>query len=142
MNRVVHFEIHAKDLDAMQKFYEGLFDWKFQAMGEAYGGYRVIVTGPGPDDMAKGVRMEDVGINGGMTARHGDPAALGAPVNGFVNIIGVEDTDAMMEKGVALGGTVALPAMDIPHVGRVGYLLDPDHNIFGVLTPDVSGMQS
>lgn len=126
----------------MQKFYEGLFDWKFQAMGEAYGGYRVIVTGPGPDDMAKGVRMEDVGINGGMTARHGEPAALGAPVNAFVNIIGVDNVDEKMTRAQELGGKVALPAMDMPGVGRIGYILDPENTIFGMITPEASRMQS
>lgn len=135
MNRVVHFEIHASDPDASQKFYEGLFGWTFQVMGQEYGGYRVIVTGPGPDEMAKGVTMENVGINGGMTERRGEAAAVGAPVNGFVNIIGVENVDQTMEKAQALGGKVALPAMDIPSIGRVGYLLDPDNTIFGVITP-------
>ncbi len=62
MNRVVHFEIMADDPDRAQKFYEACFGWTFQKMGEEFGGYRVIMTGPGPDEMAKGVKMEDIGI--------------------------------------------------------------------------------
>ena len=94
MNRVVHFEIMADDLDRAQKFYESAFGWTFQAMGEAYGGYRVIVTGPGPDDMAKGVRMEDVGINGGLMKRNAPLPADGQSPNAFTAIIGVGHAEA------------------------------------------------
>ena len=136
MNRVVHFEVHAKDMDAMQKFYQELFGWDFKSYGEEYGGYRVIMTGPGPDEIAgKMIKMEEIGINGGMTKRQGEPAASGAPVNAFVCIIGVDDVDAVMKKGVELGGTVALAASDVPGVGRLGYLKDPEQNIFGVIKP-------
>jgi predicted enzyme related to lactoylglutathione lyase len=140
MNRVVHFEIHASDPDGMQKFYQELFGWEFQAMGSDMGNYRVIRTGPGPEEMAKGVGIENLGINGGMTPRKGAAPELGAPVNAFVNVIGVSDTDAIVAKAQTLGGNVALEAMDVPGVGRLAYVLDPERNIFGVLTPDMSMM--
>lgn len=140
MNRVVHFEVHARDQDGMQKFYQELFGWDFKIMGPEFGNYRVIATGPGPDDMAKGVRMEDVGINGGMTERKGEPAPAGAPVNAFVCIVGVDDTDATVDKALTLGGKLALAAMEVPMVGRLAYLLDPENNIFGVLTPSTDMM--
>jgi uncharacterized protein len=142
MNRVVHFEIHGSDQDALQRFYEQLFGWTFEAMGEAFGGYRVITTGPGPAEMAKGVGMENLGINGGMTQRSGMPSPPGTSPNAFVCIVGVEDTDAMVEKAQALGGTVALEAMDVPGVGRLAYLLDPENTIFGVLAPDLGAMRA
>lgn len=140
MHRVVHFEIHAKDKDALQAFYQGLFGWEFQTWGTDPDAYRVIATGPGMEQMMKGVPADQLGINGGMTSREGAPAAPGAPVNAFVNIISVEDTDAVMQKAVELGGKVALDAVDMPKVGRVGYLLDPENNLFGVLAPDMSSM--
>jgi uncharacterized protein len=135
MNRVVHFEIQATDVDAVQAFYEQLFDWKFQKMGEEYGGYRVITTGPGPDDMAKGVRMEEVGINGGLMKRSGTASPAGTSPNAFTCIVGVDNVDATVTKAGELGAEVALPAIDIPNVGRVAYLLDPDKNLFGIITP-------
>jgi predicted enzyme related to lactoylglutathione lyase len=139
MNRVVHFEIHAKDMDKLQKFYEQLFGWKISGTGPEFGGYRMIMTGPGPDDIAAGkVTMENVGINGGMTPRSGDmPTATQTAVNAFVNIIGVEDTDAMFKKGIELGGTESMAPMDVPHVGRLAYLKDPEHNVFGILKPQM-----
>jgi predicted enzyme related to lactoylglutathione lyase len=43
-----------------------------------------------------------------------------------------------MRRGVELGGIEALPAMDYPGVGRVGYLLDPDNNVFGLISAVMS----
>ncbi len=130
MNRVIHFEVHAKDKDGVQKFYQELFGWEFQMMGPEYGNYRVIKTGDMlPTDMAS------VGINGGVAERKGEPGAVGAPVNAFVCVVGVQDTDAMVTKAVELGGQIAVEAMEVPMVGRLAYLLDPENNIFGVLTP-------
>jgi predicted enzyme related to lactoylglutathione lyase len=140
MNRVVHFEIHAADQDGVQKFYQELFGWEFEDTGPDFGNYRVIKTGPGPDEMAKGVRMEDIGINGGLTVRSGKISPPGTSPNAFVAIVGVEDTDAIVAKAVELGGTIALEAMEVPGVGRLAYLLDPENTIFGVITPDMSMM--
>ena len=46
--------------------------------------------------------------------------------------------DELFQKGLALGGTEALPLTDMQGVGRVGYLLDPDGNVFGVISPVLS----
>ena len=43
-----------------------------------------------------------------------------------------------MRQGVELGGTEALPATDWPGIGRGGYLLDPDGNVFGLISPVLS----
>jgi predicted enzyme related to lactoylglutathione lyase len=43
-----------------------------------------------------------------------------------------------MKRGVELGGTEALPATDWPGIGRGGYLLDPDNNVFGLISPVMS----
>ena len=134
MNRVVHFEIHAKDMDKLQQFYQQLFGWEFQAMGEKFGGYRVISTGPGMDKLDE--LPKNPGINGGMTPRSGDlPTPTQTAVNAFVNIIGVADCDATYKKGIELGGSAAMEPMDVPGVGRLAYLKDPEYNVFGILTP-------
>jgi uncharacterized protein len=46
--------------------------------------------------------------------------------------------DGLMRRGVELGGTEALPATDWPGIGRGGYLLDPDGNVFGLISPVLS----
>jgi predicted enzyme related to lactoylglutathione lyase len=45
MNRVVHFEIHAKDFDKLQIFYQDIFGWDIHDMGPQMGNYRTVTTG-------------------------------------------------------------------------------------------------
>ncbi len=137
MNRVVHFEIQADDLDRAQKFYEAAFGWTFQVMGEEYGGYRVIITGPGPDDMAKGVKMEDVGINGGMMKRNGPPPPEASSPNAFTSIIGVANLDESIAKIDAAGGKPQTDKMDVPGVGQLRYYKDTEGNLFGIIQPQM-----
>lgn len=128
MSRVVHFEIHAQNMDAMEKFYADVFGWKFTRMGEDMGNYRVIVTGEESTPQAGS-------INGGMTLRKGDLPKPGDAVNAYVCIIGVDDIDATIGKLEAAGGTLALAKMDVPMVGLLAYYKDPEGNIFGILQP-------
>jgi uncharacterized protein len=140
MNRVVHFEIHAKDMDKMEKFYKDVFGWEFQHLGSEFGNYRLVMNGPGPDEIAGGkVTMENVGINGGMMERKGELPQNGAPVNAFVNVIGITNIDETLAKIVPAGGSMALDKMDVPGVGIVAYCKDPDGNIFGVIQPVMPG---
>ena len=78
------------------------------------------------------------GINGGLMQRQGPKPELGAPVMGYNIVVGVDDVDGLMRRGVELGGTEALPARDMQGVGRVGYLLDPDNNVFGMISAVMS----
>jgi uncharacterized protein len=129
MNRVVHFEIHAKDLDKMQQFYQDVFGWNIQDMGPQMGNYRLVNTGK--DEQGSPY----TGINGGITPRHGDGPKGGEPVNAYVCTIEVENIDATLEKIEKAGGTAALDKMDVPGVGVLAYRKDPEGNIFGVLQP-------
>jgi hypothetical protein len=38
------------------------------------------------------------------------------------------------DVGAQLGAVEALPAEDMQGIGRVGYLLDPDGNVFGLIS--------
>ena len=53
-------------------------------------------------------------------------------------VVGVDDVDGLMARGIELGGTEAMAAQDWPGVGRVGYLLDPDNNVFGLISSIMS----
>ena len=44
----------------------------------------------------------------------------------------------MFAKGLQLGASEALPLEDMQGVGRVGYLLDPDGNVVGLISPVLS----
>ena len=129
MNRVVHFEIHAKDLDRAQKFYGEIFGWQIMDLGPQMGNYRMVNTGQ------DAVGAQWPGINGGITARHGAPPAEGAAVNAFVCTITVDNLDGYIQKVKDGGGSMALDKMQVPGVGWLAYMKDLEGNIFGLLQP-------
>ena len=132
-NLVVHFEIHATEPQRLIDFYTELFGWTFTQFGDMP--YWAIDTGEG----AIGMETPGRGINGGLTQRLGPAPEVGAPVNGNNFVVGVESSvDELFQKGLALGGTQALPLEDMQGIGRVGYLLDPDGNVFGLISPVLS----
>ena len=60
-------------------------------------------------------------------------------MNGCDVVIGVEgNVDEVFQKGLDLSGAEALQLADMPGIGRVGYLLDPDGNVFGLISPVLS----
>lgn len=81
-NAVVHFEIYADDPDALQKFYAGLFDWRFEAVPGM--NYRIVKT---IDTNENGMPAEAGGINGGMTKR---PAGYAGHTINYVNVDSVD----------------------------------------------------
>ena len=129
MNRVVHFEIHAKDPDKLQQFYTNVFGWNITNLGEQMGNYRMVVTG----EDSSGEKWP--GINGGITPRMGDVPADGQPVNAYVCTISVDDIDNYIDKVKQAGGSMALDKMDVPGVGWLAYCKDVEGNIFGILQP-------
>ncbi len=132
-NLVVHFEIHATQPERLIDFYTALLGWTFTRFGEM--SYWAIDTGEG----AIGMGAAGHGINGGLTQRQGPRPEPGAPVNGCDIVIGVDGrVDDAFQRGLDLGATVALALTDMPGVGRLGYLLDPDGNVFGLLSPVLS----
>ena len=135
-NLVVHFEIHASDPQQLIDFYSSLLGWSFQSYGAGDQPYWVIDTGEGAIGNVAG--QPGMGINGGLTQRMGPKPEAGAAVNGCNIVVGVDDVDALMRRGLELGGAEALPADDMQGVGRVGYLLDPDGNVFGLISPVMS----
>jgi predicted enzyme related to lactoylglutathione lyase len=135
-NLVVHFEIHASEPQQLIDFYGQLLGWTFQDYGGGDQPYWVIDTGEGAIGNANAEK--GLGINGGLTSRQGPKPEIGAPVNGCNIVVGVEDVDGLMARGIELGATEALPATDWPGIGRGGYLIDPDGNVFGLLSPVMS----
>jgi predicted enzyme related to lactoylglutathione lyase len=127
MNSIVHFEIHASDPEKMASFYRDVFGWDIKKWEGGSMDYWLVMTAAKDAPNA---------INGGLVRRQGPAPGLGAPVNAFVCTLQVEDIDAMMDKAVAHGAKVALPKMAIPGMAWQGYLLDPEHNIFGIHQAD------
>jgi uncharacterized protein len=120
MNRPVHFEIPANDVERAIKFYETVFGWKFQKWDGPMP-YWMITTGP----------ASEPGINGGMLQRQHEnqPAA---------NTIGVANLDESIAAVTANGGKVALPRMAVQGVGWLAYCIDTEGIVFGMMQPDTS----
>jgi predicted enzyme related to lactoylglutathione lyase len=104
MPRVVHFEIHAGDLNRAVNFYQALFAWTFQKW-EGPMEYWLITTGPD----------EQPGINGGLVQRRGE--LDGQAVIAYVCTVDVADVDASLATALANGGEVAVPKIAIPGMG-------------------------
>ena len=131
-NLVVHFEIHAADPQRLIDFYSHLLGWEFTRFGDM--DYWAITTGAGSIQQGSAGH----GINGGLTQRHGPSPEIGAPVAGANLVLGVDDVDSTFARGIELGASEALAPDDMPGVGRLAYLLDPDGNIFGFISPVLS----
>ncbi|HQE32980.1 MAG TPA: VOC family protein [Propionibacteriaceae bacterium] len=134
MSRVCHFEVHASDPQALIDFYSSVFGWQFRQLGEMEY-WSILTTDPETDDHM-------YHILGGLTRRMGPPPAADAPVGSYVNVIGIGDAQATWDAAIAAGAVEALPLGDIPGVGVVGYLRDPDNNLFGIIQPAEGSMPS
>lgn len=126
-NRIVHFEIHAGDIERAKAFYGAVFGWDFPLWMEEPPYWGVMTA---PQDSS------EPGINGGLMERMGAAPAIGAPVNGFVCTVQVDNYDEIHDRIMAAGGTVALPKMALVGMAWQGYYIDTDGNIFGVHQPD------
>lgn len=135
-NLVVHFEIHASEPQQLIDFYSDLLGWQFQSFGSDDQPYWVIDTGEGAIGNVDG--QAGHGINGGLTLREGPRPEPGAPVSGCNLVVGVEDVDGLTSRAGELGGTVAAPPTDWAGIGRGAYILDPDGNLFGLISPVLS----
>ncbi|MFA5853776.1 MAG: VOC family protein [Patescibacteria group bacterium] len=127
MNSIVHFEIHATEPEKLGEFYKALFGWeivKYELPGMEYWG--VITAEKGAPNA----------INGGLVKRGVPAPSLGATPSAFVCTVQVDDIDAMMKKAAELGAVEAMAKFALPGMAWQGYMIDPDHNIFGLHQAD------
>jgi len=114
-NNVVHFAIHADDVDRARRFYEGVSGWRFEAWGPP-GFYRVHT---GTDD--------EPGIEGALHDRH-EPLD-GKGMRGFECTVSVDDLAGIKARVIAQGGTVAMDEFEIPTVGTLVQFFDTEGNV-------------
>ena len=109
MNRVVHFEIAARDPHKAKAFYEGVFGWQ-------------ITEG----EMVMNISDQEAGISGHILSwPHEHPT--------YVSVyIKVEDVQTYLDKAVAQGGQIIVPPTKIP-TGTFGMFLDPEGHPIGIL---------
>jgi len=101
-------------------FYTSVFPWEAETKA---GG-----TGMGPSEYTEW-KVAGRSIGGMIGIDENWPAEV---PNNWSTYFAVEDTDAAIEKVVELGGSVRMPATDIP-IGRFAFVADPDGAVFGLI---------
>jgi predicted enzyme related to lactoylglutathione lyase len=118
-NNVVHFAISADDLDRARRFYEAVFDWRFEPWGPP--GFLRILTGTDADP----------GIEGALHGR-AEPLS-GSGVRAFECTVSVDDVVAVRDAVIANGGTVLVDGYRIPTVGTLVQFLDTEGNVVSAM---------
>jgi hypothetical protein len=113
-------ELLTRDVEGAKRFYATLAGWTYKPMAMPGGGTYWVAE---RDGQAKG----------GIMAM---PAELPATVPAhWFEYLEVADVDATVRTACANGGKEIHPAMDIPDVGRIGFIEDPTGARLGLLTP-------
>lgn len=123
MNRVVHFEINADNVERASKFYRAVFSWKIEPWGPPEYGYMHVETGD----------ASSPGIDGGIWKGQGPRPPEGARLNAFNCSIEVNNIDAILKQVKSEGGTVIREKAQIPGVGWLAMCTDTEGNTFGVM---------
>ena len=115
VGRFVWHDCNSTDPEKAKAFYTELFGWELE------------VWKPGEMDYAMIKAQDD--MHGGFGQAQG-----GAPSHWLGHVI-VEDTDAAAERARGLGATVLAGPMDIPEVGRMNVIRDPQGAVVSLFTP-------
>ena len=118
-NNLSFFSIQADDLDRARRFYEGVFQWKFEPWGPP--GFYLIHTGP----------PEDPGVLGALQKRR-EPVT-GTGMIGYECTITVDDIDGAIRSIEQHGGKIAMAKFHIPTVGTGCYFNDTEGNLAGAM---------
>ncbi len=118
--RFVWYELMTSAPDAAIDFYGNVVGWGSQPFDGAGQPYTMWTN-------------NDVPI-GGVMELPAEAAAAGAPPH-WLPYIGTADVDATVARALELGATVLVPAMDIPNVGRIVIVADPQGAVFAAYTP-------
>ena len=120
MDKVVHFEIPADDLERAKKFYKTIFGWKMDTVEGME--YILIETTPVDENH---MPEEPGAINGGMMKRQ-------RPLTSPIITINVQNIDDALINVKKMGGEVVKGKMPVADMGNVAYFKDTEGNIIGL----------
>jgi hypothetical protein len=115
----VWHELLTSDPDSAKGFYTKVTGWGTQAWGQD-ASYTLWMSGEMPV--------------GGFMAMPPEVKETGAPPH-WLSYIGTPDVDATCAQAKQLGGKVLKEPFDVPLVGRIAVLADPQGAVFCVYTP-------
>lgn len=114
----IWYELMSNDPDAAKAFYDDVVGWNIGPKPTDQMDYRMIEA---PDGQVGGV----LHLTDEMRQHGARPVWLG--------YLGVDDVDRTVAKVTAAGGKVLMPAWDIPGVGRIAMVTDPQGVPFYVM---------
>ena len=120
LGRFVWYELLTTDPDAVQAFYTSLIGWTTQPFDGGPTPYTMWVN--------KGTPL------GGLMQLPDEAQQQGAPPH-WLPYVSTPDVDKTLEDARTKGGKVLMGPMDIPTVGRVGVLADPQGGVLAAFTP-------
>ena len=110
-------ELMTTDPAAAVEFYSALFGWSAHDMPSPEGNYNIMKIG-------------EESVGGIMSI----PAmAKGAPPS-WGSYMTVDDIDVTVSKATELGATVLLEPQDVPTVGRLSVIRDPQGAVFHIIS--------
>ena len=107
-------ELGTTDVAGAEAFYGEVFGWTTNDMGPDYGGYKVFQRGE--------TRV------GGLMALPDESMPAG-----WQPYVAIEDVDGTTKKATELGGSALMEPMDVPNVGRLAVIRDPQGAVFGII---------
>lgn len=116
----IWYELLTSDADAAQGFYGPLLGWDFAGHPAPEMDYRTFAKG-----------TENIGGVMPLTAEMMQGGAR--PM--WAGYIYVDAVDSTVDSVLGAGGSVMMPATDIPDVGRIAFVTDPFGAPFYVMTP-------
>lgn len=115
----IWYELLTSDAAKAKAFYDAVCGWNIDAQ-------------PAPGGMDYRMINAEDGQAGGVMQLNADMIAGGAQAT-WLGYLGVDDVDASVAAVVEAGGQVHLPAFDIPNVGRLAMVTDPQGVPFYVM---------
>lgn len=109
-------ELVTNNVPAAKKFYASLLGWKTRPFGKDAVGYTLLVQGR--DNVGGLMQCPKPGL----------PAQ-------WIPYVIVADVDATVKKAAKLRATVCMPPFDVPTVGRIAVLTDPQGATIGIIKP-------
>src|SRR5690554_1354453 len=114
----IWYELMTEHPEAAQSFYEKVVGWKLVPHQAGDVNYPTIAAG-------------DAYVGGFLTLTE-DMCQHGARPT-WIGYVGVDDVDSTAAKVEELGGAVLMPPRDIPGVGRVAMVTDPENIPFYIM---------
>ena len=116
---IIHFEIHATDVEKLKKFYSGLFGWNTEEHPRPME-YWMITTTDEKGEQA---------LAGGMMQRQHPQQ----PITNYIDVPSIDEYAVKVEK---IGGKVVVPKTAVSGIGYFAVCLDTENNTFAIWETD------